>query len=247
MKKLYLYVQVLIIGIASLEIVSCTEPSSSPFQNGSVVAVRTELDNSFSASSVLSPADEDTADSLGVTSVAIVAKNVFLRSDTSDTYSDPNLSEDLIRPEKFIMRFDESGRQYVGERLITAATYRRARFDIVPINSQTDSAIFAADPVTAAQFSGTNITIIIQGNIWRNNVAMPFIYRSSAMGSGQALFSEPLVVTSEAPKEVLLRFSTFAAFTNKGIWMDPRDSRNAAAIEANLKVSVKAVLASGTQ
>lgn len=254
MKKLFLYASAIVIGAISVGMTGCTQTSSSPYESSSVVAVRTEVDNSIPTFSKEYTKGSNpsgiggSVDSISVTSAAFVASNVLLRSDISDAVPDQNLAEGLIRPEKFILLFDASSRQYVGERIIFDATYRRVRFDLLPVTGKSDPAFTYADPIYVSLFAGTNNTIVIQGYLWEHGAKFPFTYSSASLRSEGALFDTPLIVAGGAPMEVLLRFSTASTFTNElGSLMDPRDMKNASTIDANLKVSVKAVLASGTQ
>ena len=210
--------------------------------------MRTEMDNSVAHSpsrtaTHFSPQSYG-IDSLQVTSAAFVASNFLLRSDVSDAQPDPNLAEGIIRPEQFILAFDPSGRQYIGERIIFSATYRSARFDIHQAHGKADSLALAMGPLYLSLLGGNATipaasTIRVQGYVWSNEVQIPFMYATSTSGEGRVIFNSPLAVTTGSPMEMLVKFhSTKIFMSSSGILMDPRDSRNAAEIDANLKTSL---------
>ena len=241
--------QAVLLGLALLGITSCTVSPTSPADSGSNIVMRTQLDNSAVHST---RSGSGTTDSLQVTSAAFAVSNFMLRSDISDDQNDPNLAEGNIRPQQFLLGFDVSGRQYIGESIIYSATYRRARFDIHPLQGNPDSLSLALGSLYGSLFRPgedvpANTTIVIRGYVWQSGIQMPFTYRSAVTGSGSVFFNQPLVVTAGSPMEVLVSFSSQTAFTDgSGMIMDPRDGRNAAAIETNLKGALKAsVSASG--
>ncbi len=226
----------------------CTESSSAPSQGGSVVIMRTQPDISTVHST---PSGVLTAgagvDSLQVTQAVFSAQNFMLRSDISDEIPDPNLAEGFIHLGSFLLAFDIGGIQYIGQNVIFAATYRRARFDIQPIHASADSLAQLFGPYASLFASGGSVspsTIIIKGFVWKNGFQLPFTYSTALSGSGSIPFDTPLVVPAGgAPMEVRVRLTTATAFTDKnGSLMDPRDFGNAAAIDANIKTSLKAAL-----
>ncbi len=238
-----------LVGLALFGIESCTVNPTSPTDGGSNIAMRTQLDNVVVHSGLsghASTPDFGSVDSLQVTSAAFAASNFTLRSDVSDDQPDPNLAEGNIRPPQFLLAFDVSGRQYIGESIIFSSTYRRARFDIHALVGSPDSLAFALGPLYTSLFKAStdipaNTTIVIHGNVWKSGIQTPFTYRSAYTGSGSVYSDQPLVVTTGSPMEVLVRFSSQTAFTDgTGMILDPRDVRNAAAIEANLRTSLKA-------
>ncbi|MDP4220799.1 MAG: hypothetical protein Q8896_10205, partial [Bacteroidota bacterium] len=144
---------------------------------------------------------------------------------------------------QFLLVFDASGRQYIGESIVYPTTYRRARFAIHSLVGRADSLSLALGPLYSALFASGNSTIVIRGYLWISGVAMPFMFRSAEEGVGSAEFDTPFTVGTDLPKEVLVNFSTVSAFTDvSGKIMDPRDGRNAAAIEAHLKTSLHAIV-----
>lgn len=231
-------------GFMIFAVASCTEPPTSPADSGSNVVMRTQLDNS----TVHSSSAASNLDSLQVISAAYAASNFMLRSDLSDDRSDPNLAEGFIRPPQFLLAFDAGARQYIGENIIYAGTYRRARFDLHPLQGSPDSLAVALGPLYRALFEGSentagNTTIVIRGYVWKDGIRMPFTYSSRASGNGSVYFDKPLVVVPATAMEILVRFSSSAAFTDSsGAVMDPRDGKNAAAIETNIKEALKADL-----
>ncbi len=250
MKKLSSFrsqLQSAFIGTALLAFASCTENPASPTDTGSTVVMRTELDNSVAHSASSQESSQgigSVVDSLQVTSAAYVASNFMLRSDLSDSPDNSNLSEGFIRPEQFILVFDASGRQYIGEHILFSATYQSARFDIDQAQGRSDSLASALGPFYASVLGGNAVspaasTIRVQGYLWSHGVRVPFTYATSVSGSGRVIMNKPLVVTPNSPMEVIVRFTTTAIFTNgSGMLLDPRDSRNTANIDANLKTSL---------
>ena len=226
---------------------SCTQSSAPPDANGSNVAMRTEADYSVIHTSVQSPSKNATGsiDSLQVTSAAFVASNFTLRNDIFDAQSDQNLTEVFIRPPQFLLAFDASGIQYIGEAIVPTGTYNRARFDIHPLQGRSDSLMMGLGPLAPSLLAGAsgNSTIIIHGYIWESGQKMPFIYTSSVAGNGSVLFDQPLVVSTGLPIEIIVRLSTQKAFMDpSGVIIDPRDGRNTAIIEKNLRSALKANL-----
>ena len=227
-----------------LGIGSCTQSTTPIDASGSNVAIRTEADIAIIHSShATEKTSEAGVDSLQVISAAYAASNFMLRSDISDDQTDPSLNEAAIRPPQFLLAFDASGRQYIGESIVSAGTYKRARFTIHPLQGRADSLALALGPLYSSLFSAApaNSTIVIKGFVWKSGVQMPFTYTSSMTGNGTVQFEHPLVVGFGSPMEVLVRFSSQIAFTDgTGAILDPRDGRNAAAIEENLKTALKA-------
>ncbi len=252
MKKLFTeknLFQAALYSVAVLGIASCTVNPTSPTDGGSNIAMRTQLDAvtiHYTFSGHALPPGFGSVDSLQVTSAAFAASNFMLRSDLSDDQPDPNLAEGSIRPPQFLLAFDVSGRQYIGEAIIDAYRYHRARFDIHPLHGNPDSLSLAFGPIYNMLFRANedvpaNTTIVIGGYVWQSGNQMPFTYRSAVTGSGNVYFDQPLVVTTGSPMEVLVRFSSQIAFSDgTGAILDPRDGRNGAAIEANLKGALKA-------
>jgi hypothetical protein len=244
------YVVKAIVCFALFGLLSCTETPSSPPQGGSVVAMRTQLDNSIVRSSAASSRPAGiSVDSLQVTQAVFAANNFMLRSDISDDVSDPNLAEGFIHQGSFILAFDESGKQYIGENIIFSASYRRARFDLQPIHTSPDSATQLFGQYASLFASGGMIspnTVIIKGFVWKDGMQMPFTYSAAMTGGPSVLFETPLAVSAGgSPMEVLVGFSSSVAFTDKtGSLMDPRDLKNALDIDANIRTSLRASLKS---
>jgi hypothetical protein len=244
MKKVFICAALL--GLAF--ITGCTEQVSGPSNQGSDVAMRTEIDNSGAHSSI--PAENRvssfaTADSIVVLQAAFICSNMMIRSDISDSDSQSNLSENLMRPEQFILYFDANGIQYVSERLTFPAVYNSARFDVHWAHGRADSLAGAMGPLYLSLFGGTatsipGATIVIKGFTYVGDVQVPFIYETNMNDAARVFFETPLNVTAGGNAfEVMVKFKTANVFSSKGILMDPHDPHNAAQIDLNLKTALR--------
>lgn len=256
MKKLHLSkhaLQAVFVAFAIFSVSSCTDTPSSPSQSGSGVVMRTDIDRSV-VHPIGSSSENQTrglgayVDSLQITHTAFVASNFTLRSDAEGSVDD-NFSEETLRSEQFLLGFDE-GRQYIGEKIVLTGTYLRAKFSLHMLEGKSDSLALSMGPLYTTLFASAAAenTVIIHGFVWKDGFKMPFVYNSQISGIESVPFDRPLVITSNALQtEVLVYFKTSNAFsTGEGFLMDPRDSRNAAGIDINLKHSLKARFTEGS-
>ncbi|MFI5263402.1 MAG: hypothetical protein ACHQM6_02690 [Candidatus Kapaibacterium sp.] len=250
MKKIQCIPQFIRAGIfvfALLSFAGCTQNATSPTSGSSDVIMWTDIDNSGShtthtSSTTVSPGLS--VDSIVVTSAAFVVSNFQVRSDSSDTDPQDNLFSQQIRSEQFLLDFDTNGRQYIGEHITSAGAYHSARFDIHPIAGRADSLALALGPEYLSLFGGTAVTIpgatvIIKGFVYHGETREPFTYTTNITGAGRVNFDHTLNVPADGtPIEVVVKFKTANAFSIGGILMDPRDPRNTATIDANLKSAI---------
>ncbi len=211
----------------------CTESPSSPTGESSNIRFWTNIDNSGASSSMGS------ISSIEVTSAGFAASGFALRSDSTDSGELASILE--FRSEQFILGFDVACKQYVAERLTPPGTYLTTRFDLHPLFGSNDSLRASAGPFFSSLFGGSsdNKTIVLKGNILSGESVMPFVYISTITGAERVRFDKPLIVDGNGGTiEMMVRFRTAAVFSSGGILMDPRDTKNRAAIDANLRMAL---------
>jgi hypothetical protein len=237
------------IGLSLLSVSGCSNNTiSSPDQGGGSVTFKTAIDNSAGKSASQSSshgpvsASGNTVDSIEVTSAGFFVSNMLFFSNTTGDQTEANRTETILRTDHFILDFESWGKQYIGDKIIMPATFRSIRFTMKSADANVDSLSVALGSSFDIFFrSAGGSTVVIRGNIWANNQKMPFEYRSQLAGNELALFDSSFTVApGDLPKEVDIQMKTSDAFGVTGNIMDPRDSRNAASIDANLKSSLKA-------
>lgn len=237
-----------LLGLFLCCVSGCSETPSSPAQGGAYITFRTVIDNtadktalqSSSHSEVASPGNQ--ADSIEVTSAGLFVSNMLFFSNLTGDETDINRTEIILRNDHFILDFESWGKQYIGARTITSSTYRSIRFTMKPADTDVDP----LSPLYLNFFkTAPGSTVVIRGNVWVNSQRMPFEYRSSLAGNELAQFDSAFTIAPGDPeKEVDVHLKTYTAFgTGTGRVMDPRDGRNAANIDANLRSSLQAIAA----
>jgi hypothetical protein len=241
--------QAFFLCLSGLFVWGCTETPTSPTTGGADVTFRTAIDNSRGNSSSqtgshgIIPSEGNAVDSIEVTSAGLFVSNMIFFGSTTGDETDPNRTEIGLRADHFILDFESWGKQYIGDKTLPAATFRSIRFTMLPAGGNSDSLANALGPVFNTFFrSAPGSTVVIRGNIWMNGQMAAFEYRSQLSGNELAIFDSAYNVSADNPfNEVDVQLRTSIAFGNgSGSLMDPRDSRNAAAIDANLKIALKA-------
>ncbi|MFI5264340.1 MAG: hypothetical protein ACHQM6_07490 [Candidatus Kapaibacterium sp.] len=241
--------QVFFLCLSGLFVWGCTETPVSPTTGGADITFRTAIDNSRGKSSSQTgshgsiPSAGSAVDSIEITSAGFFVSNMIFFGSTTGDETDPNRTEIGLRADHFILDFESWGKQYIGDKTLPAVTFRSIRFTMLPAGASSDSLANALGPVFNTFFrSAPGSTVVMRGNIWSNGQMATFEYRSQISGNELAIFDGAYNVSADNPfNEVDVQLSTGTAFGNgSGVLMDPRDSRNAAAIDANLKLALKA-------
>ncbi|MEP7235683.1 MAG: hypothetical protein ABI778_10335 [Ignavibacteriota bacterium] len=233
-------------GVAAVAVSGCTESTNAPEQSGERVTFMTQIDNKVDHSSSTSfahsglPIQGNTIDSVEITGAAFFSNSMNLFSTLTADQTDVNREEVELRTSPFILDFESTGKQYVGDKLIPNSSYRSIKFSV------------SIPPGNASEFgkSYTNYfqnapgtSTVIRGNVWTNGEKAAFEYRSAIVTSEIAIFTSPFLIPSAAQStEVDIKIKTSTVFgTGIGKFLDPRDSRNAATITQNLGESLRAV------
>ena len=241
--------QALFAGLSGVLLWGCTETPSSPTAGGAEITFRTAIDNSMGKSSSQTsshgsiPSTGSAVDSIEVTSAGFFVSNMLFFGSTTGDETDPNRTEVGLRDDHFILDFESWGKQYIGAKFIPPATYRSIRFTMKPAGGSSDSLSAILGPVFNTFFrSAPASTVVIRGNIWVSGQKTTFEYQSQISGNELAIFDSAYNVSAGIPlNEVDVQLQTGTAFGNgSGILMDPRDFRNAASIDANLRLALKA-------
>jgi hypothetical protein len=249
--------------IASIYWIGCSK-SNNPVNTASGSPGQVTMTAYFTqfGSSGLSKAssiDSSSVDSIVVTRVRVVLKDLKLKSQsnediemdhedgTAHTSYDYNHFEDSIqicehagqRLAPFVLDLSLTDSvQQISIDNFPAGTYDGIKFEIHRIDQDDIDSLSSAEQATFADFlSGGRYSVIIDGTYYQNGQGTPFTYKSQIDAEIELPINPPLVVdSSQTSVNLTLRISSAGWFvdSNNNL-LNPADSTNAYIINQNLQ------------
>jgi hypothetical protein len=175
-----------------------------------------------------------TVDSLQITSIQLLIKEIKLESKDSAT-------EIKVKTGPAILSMDQSGPRLATTGTIPAATYDKVQIHFHRFNDQ-ERADFLNSPDYADFLSNDRYSIVIKGTAFDKGQSYPFTF-GGKVEEDVKLDMADVSVNSTGVATIVLRIDPVAAFKDLDtrVVYDPRDSANTSKIEGLLKKPIKAL------
>ena len=210
------------------------------------------LYTSQSASALPKTSSVTAIDSIKLTRIRVILRNVRLKSEdssdvemehsnTSDNNSGGDDSTQKLKP--FVLDLNlTGGLQQVSLTNVPLGTYDRFKFQIHKVNQTEIDSLSASEQAAFADFlNGGNYSIIIEGTTYKNNQATQFTYKSEINVEIEKTLNPPLTITqSQTTFNLTLEISSASWFVDQNnSLLDPTNPSNFTVIEHNLKSFLK--------
>lgn len=228
MNKLFF---IIIIAFSSL-LFACDDSSSPSKSNLSLVSsiTNTQLNNSVN---VKVDAITNEIQSIKIESLKILLSNIKVKLD--DTERNVHLG-----PALFTVTDSTRSVEFASTELPEGAM-DKIKFEIHRFASSELSS-YANDPIFKDFATNDRFTIMIKGVLKSNNVDTPFSYNTEIVGNLTYDFAPPLTIEDGKNMIVEFQFQSEQVFKDKGVILDPNDSKNKSYIDNQIKTALKALV-----
>ena len=208
---------------------SCASDTSTTSDN---VAIQGEVTSWSVSSTQPKGAIQDTSIiGLDITSLEFTIKDITLQEKTK--------SEDIkVRETAAVLTVDPTGAHLTTSGHVPAGTYNKINVNIHRLNDA-ERATLINDPAFADFLDNNRYSVIIKGNVHVGGQTYPFTY-GGKLDEDIKLDMADVTVSDNGLTTIAIQFDPVIIFKSSTFILDPRDSNNNAAIQANIKISLKA-------
>ena len=217
-------------SVLALFFASCAPDTSTTSDN---MAIQGEM-TAWSVSSAQSTkgAIQDTSIiGLDITSMEFTIKDIKLQEKTN--------SEDIsVRKAAAVLTVDPTDAHLTTSGHVPAGTYNKVEINIHRLNDS-ERASLINDPAFADFLDNNRYSVIIKGNVHVGGQTYPFTY-GGKLDEAIKLDMADVSVADNGVTTIAIQFDPIIIFKSSTFILDPRDANNNAAIQANIKLSLKA-------
>lgn len=221
-----------IIGLSACS--ESTEPNADP-----IVRVGAELPDAKAKSTIASKGGTvlgggETVDSLEITRVRFLIKELKLQRANSDTVS----GDKKVKVGPILVTATATGATVFVSGSIPSGTYDKVKFEFHRLNSS-EVGLYINDPVFVDFVTDDRYSFIIEGITYKDGVALPFTYRSTVTANLSLKFAEVVVLNNNTTTDIALQFDVPGLFIQNAVVLNPRDAKNSNEIDKSIKDVIK--------
>ena len=229
-------------GMIAFSIQGC---SDSPSSTGDDVTVTMKGELTGSAVTAALRKDESTTilsgggaevDSLKVTRVRILLKEVKMHRSSSDTTTGDN----TVKTGPVMLTIDSAGSRTFTSATIPSGSYDKLKFEFHRFSGSV-TAQYLNDTIYQDFVTDDRWTFIIDGFLFKNGVRTGFTYRSDATANLSLKFEPDITLAAGSAAVIVLSVNPAAVFKSGSAVLDPRDQKNESDIDNAIKSAIKAL------
>lgn len=220
----------------ALGLFSCsdsTTPTSDP-----VVRIGAELPTA-TAKAAANPKGGDIlageiVDSLAITRVRFLIKEVKLQRANSDTVS----GDKKVKVGPILVTVSATGATVFVSGSIPSGSYDKVKFEFHRLSSSEVGA-YINNPLFADFVTDDRYSFIIDGVTYKDGVEQSFTYRSTVTANLMLKLPEVITLENNTTTDMVVQLDVPSVFVQGGVVLHPRDAKNRSEIDNSIKNAIK--------